>query len=251
MASDTKYASSEGYNLEAGDSCLFTATGDRNAVSGLQPLADNGGGTDTHKLAESSVAVDGGDARNCQLVDQRGVTRPQRTTCDIGAFELEPLPTTPVEPTPPQQPNTPQQQIPQQQQPIIIRADCRDGDAPITTLRSSGLTVGSDRVTLSGRSRDPDPCPSGVERVEVSMAQVSGTGLNCKFLRSSSRFILSPFRDCRTPIRFVATGTTRWSFRFNVALAPGKYRAQARAYDVRRHKETPKKHRNIIFFTVK
>jgi hypothetical protein len=240
---DPNYGSSQGYNLEDGESCLFTQASDKNAASGLAFLANNGGGTDTHMLKDGSVAIDGGDPSSCQAVDQRGATRPQRSRCDIGAFERESIP------VPAQQ--LAQQTIPQNQPPPIISAACRDGDPPITTLHRSGLTVGSDSVALKGRSRDPNPCPSGVQRVEVSMAKVSGTELNCRFLRRSSRFVISPFRDCRTPILFLADGTNRWSFTFHVKLPPGKYRAQARAYDVRRHKETPKKRRNIVFFEVK
>jgi hypothetical protein len=238
---NSQFASSEGYNLEDGDSCLFTATGDKLAATNIDGLADNGGGTDTHKLRESSVAVDGGDPGSCQTVDQRGVARPQRVRCDIGAFELEPLPV-------PQ----PAVVVAAEETPIQ-QAVCKDHLPPITTLGNSGLTLRSRSVTLKGRSRDLGaPCPSGVERVEVTLAQVSGTGLNCKFVRSSARFVLTPFRNCRRQsIRFRAKGTTRWSFKFNVALAPGKYRATARGYDVLRHKETPKKRRNIIYFEVK
>jgi hypothetical protein len=83
------------------------------------------------------------------------------------------------------------------------------------------------------------------------MAKVSGTDLNCRFIRRSNRFVITPFRNCRRPILFVARGTTEWTFTFRVPLAPGKYRAQARGYDVARNKETPKKRRNIVFFTVR
>jgi hypothetical protein len=235
--------SSQGYNLEDGDSCEFGAATDRNAASGLAALADNGGGTDTHKLNDGSVAIDGGDPSVCQAVDQRGVARPQRARCDIGAFEREPVPLGVLQ--------LPTQHHEQPEAPPVIAAGCRDGDSPLSTLRLSGLTVDSSGVTLRGRSRDPGTCPSGVQRVEVSMAKVSGTGLNCRFLRRSNRFVITPFRDCRRPIRFTAQGTTRWSFVFGLKLEPGKYRAQARAYDVRRHKETPTKGRNIIFFTVR
>lgn len=83
------------------------------------------------------------------------------------------------------------------------------------------------------------------------MAKVSGTDLNCRFIRRSNRFVLTPFINCRQPVRFVADGTTQWQFRFRVKLKPGKYRAQARGYDEVRNKETPKKRVNIVVFTVK
>jgi hypothetical protein len=232
----SQYASSQGYNLEDGDSCQFTATGDKLAATNVDGLADNGGGTDTHKLKESSVAVDGGDPNSCEAVDQRGVTRPQRTRCDIGAFELEPLPVV-------QQP---------QPTPVTPAAEpCKDPVPPITKLRDSGLDVTANSVKLTGTSSDPDPCASGVQRVEISMARVKGTDLNCRFIRSSNRFVITPFQNCRQPVLFIARGTTSWKFTFNVRLSPGKYRAQARAYDNVRNKETPKKGRNIIYFKVK
>lgn len=62
----------------------------------LGPLANNGGPTQTHALLFGSPAIDAGnpappsgDPPQCELTDQRGVTRPQGTFCDIGAFELE------------------------------------------------------------------------------------------------------------------------------------------------------------------
>jgi len=60
----------------------------------LAPLADNGGPTQTMALQEGSPAIDAGDDTICGGtlvggVDQRGVTRPQGSHCDIGAFELE------------------------------------------------------------------------------------------------------------------------------------------------------------------
>jgi len=147
----------------------------------------------------------------------------------------------------------PQQQLPDQSTAEAHKGPrCLDSLPPVTQLHRTGLKVTSTSVRLAGRSRDQgQPCASGVRRVEVSMAKVSGTDLNCRFVRRSNRFVLSPFQNCRQPIRFVADGTNGWSFTFNVKLVPGQYRAQARGYDVARNKETPKKHRNIVVFTVK
>jgi hypothetical protein len=52
----------------------------------LNPLANNGGTTLTHALQLNSPAVDTG--ADCGTTDQRGVTRPQGTGCDIGAYEM-------------------------------------------------------------------------------------------------------------------------------------------------------------------
>lgn len=89
---------SDGYNLATDNTCNMTATGDSpNTAAGLDPsgLQNNGGSTQTVALLSTSAAVDkipapctdtGG---NSASTDQRGVTRPQGTNCDIGAFELQ------------------------------------------------------------------------------------------------------------------------------------------------------------------
>ena len=57
-------------------------------------LADNGGDTQTHALVTGSPALDAaGDSP--LATDQRGITRPQGTADDIGAFELEVAATNP------------------------------------------------------------------------------------------------------------------------------------------------------------
>ena len=51
----------------------------------LGDLANNTGPTDTHALLAGSPAIDAGS--NCPPTDQRGVSRPQGSACDVGAFE--------------------------------------------------------------------------------------------------------------------------------------------------------------------
>ena len=86
---------SNGYNIESpGDTCGFDQEGDQVDVTegelNLGPLQDNGGPTETHALLLGSVAIDAIPADMCEVTeDQRGVTRPQGTMCDVGAFELE------------------------------------------------------------------------------------------------------------------------------------------------------------------
>jgi hypothetical protein len=58
----------------------------------LEPLADNGGPTETQALPESSPAVDAVPAAQCPTsVDQRGEPRPDygKPVCDVGAYELQ------------------------------------------------------------------------------------------------------------------------------------------------------------------
>ena len=84
--------SSSGDNIESGSDCGFTATGDLQSTDPLLgPLADNGGGTDTHALTNLSPARDIANGLVCPATDQRGVGRSQGPGCDIGAFELVPM----------------------------------------------------------------------------------------------------------------------------------------------------------------
>jgi hypothetical protein len=60
----------------------------------LEPLADNGGETETHALLQGSPAVDwipaGTNGCGMTLIeDQRGVVRPQGSACDVGAYEMK------------------------------------------------------------------------------------------------------------------------------------------------------------------
>jgi hypothetical protein len=85
--------SSLGHNLESGTDCGFTSAGD---LQGQNPEftstgpQDNGGDTETLGLDAASPAVDAvpAGASGCSGTDQRGISRPQGTECDIGAFEL-------------------------------------------------------------------------------------------------------------------------------------------------------------------
>ena len=251
---------SGGHNLEDGTSCGFSAPGDLNAEPKLAPVADNGGPTNTRALLAGSPAIDAGALVDCPALDQRGFTRPVGAACDIGAFELGSGP-------PPQEPGHPDQggsggpkphdQIAADPEPRIddhrqVPRDCRDADKPLTTLKRGGVKLSATGVTLRGRSADAKgECASGLDRVQVSLAKVSGTELNCRFVRKPNRFVLTPFRNCRKPVMFRAAGTSKWAFTFRVKLAPGKYRAQARGFDRARNKETPTKLRNIVFFTVR
>jgi len=88
---------SYGYNLIQ-DASGCTITGDETGnIYGedalLGPLQDNGGATFTHALLHGSPAVNAADDTdpdgNPVTEDQRGVTRPQGSANDIGAYEAE------------------------------------------------------------------------------------------------------------------------------------------------------------------
>jgi predicted outer membrane repeat protein len=78
---------SNGHNLDGGDSCGLGSTGDITDTNPLLgPLQDNGGSTLTHALLDGSPAIGRGDDARCPPTDQRGVFR--IGTCDIGAYEV-------------------------------------------------------------------------------------------------------------------------------------------------------------------
>jgi CSLREA domain-containing protein len=81
-----------GYNLDSGTSCGWgTNSGSKSSTNPmLGALTDNGGLTQTMALLAGSTAIDAvvGDV-NCPTTDQRGVARPQRIRCDIGAYEYD------------------------------------------------------------------------------------------------------------------------------------------------------------------
>ena len=98
-----------GFNYSDDASCDLSATGDteNGADPQLGTLADNGGGTPTALPAASSPLVDHVAVAQCDfegtLDDQRGVARPQGSSCDTGAVEVaDPAPPGSGEPaTPP------------------------------------------------------------------------------------------------------------------------------------------------------
>lgn len=61
-----------------------------NADAALQPLANNGGPTETHALASTSDAIDVGETN--LSTDQRGFFRPAGSAPDIGAYEFDAVP---------------------------------------------------------------------------------------------------------------------------------------------------------------
>jgi CSLREA domain-containing protein len=89
-AADNCYGpiTSAGHNLESGNSCGLSSTGDiTNTNPMVGPLQANGGDTWTHALLTDSPAIDSGDDSACPATDQRGVLRPFGDHCDIGAYE--------------------------------------------------------------------------------------------------------------------------------------------------------------------
>jgi hypothetical protein len=91
---------SEGYNIDSENvpvSRYFDQPTDQAGVNPLLgPLQNNGGQTSTHAITASSPAFNRGTCAGAPPTDQRGITRPQGTYCDIGAFELQMQPSAQV-----------------------------------------------------------------------------------------------------------------------------------------------------------
>jgi hypothetical protein len=88
----------DSHNL-ADDNTCSSATQKTSVQINLQSLAGNGGPTQTMALGAGSAAIDAGNDTVCiaapvNNLDQRGVTRPQGSHCDIGAYELLTFPVT-------------------------------------------------------------------------------------------------------------------------------------------------------------
>lgn len=78
-----------GVNLDSDDTCGLGGADLPGVDPLIEPLGNYGGPTPTHELTLASPAV---DAAPCIVaIDQRGVTRPQGSTCDIGAYERIPV----------------------------------------------------------------------------------------------------------------------------------------------------------------
>ena len=77
-----------GHNLDSGNTCGFASSGDLTDTDPwLGMLQANGGPTLTHALQPGSPAIDHADPMQCTPADQRGVSRPQGSGCDMGAYE--------------------------------------------------------------------------------------------------------------------------------------------------------------------
>jgi hypothetical protein len=87
---------SAGHNLVTDSTCNLTMASDQLTMNPLlDPLADNGGPTQTHALRPGSPAIDAGNPATpgsggnaCEPTDQRRLNRSADDICDIGAFEL-------------------------------------------------------------------------------------------------------------------------------------------------------------------
>ncbi len=87
----TIVAQSPGTNIDVGTTCGFDGSENQvNTIPVLDSLADNGGPTRTHAPLAGSPAIDMTSV-GCGglMLDQRSITRPQGTLCDVGAVEVQ------------------------------------------------------------------------------------------------------------------------------------------------------------------
>ncbi len=86
-----KSIASSRYSLSSDNTCALSGVGNKNNVDPLLTyLAYNGGWTKTHLPKIGSPAIDGVVGSDCPSFDQRGVSRPQGGSCDIGSVERAP-----------------------------------------------------------------------------------------------------------------------------------------------------------------
>jgi hypothetical protein len=102
-------ATSAGWNYSDDDSCGLSGTGDtqNGGPTGLGALGANGGIGRTMVPQSGSPLLNAIPTANCQndgaagvTADERGVTRPSGTGCEIGAVEVTATPTTSTTPPP-------------------------------------------------------------------------------------------------------------------------------------------------------
>jgi hypothetical protein len=80
-----------GYNICTDATIGFTDAHSRQVTDPLLgPLLIEGVITPTLSLRSGSPAIDAADPDSCPATDQRGLKRPQRAGCDIGAYEFSP-----------------------------------------------------------------------------------------------------------------------------------------------------------------
>jgi CSLREA domain-containing protein len=80
------------HNIGGDSTCGFSDSASKQTTAiDLGTLKDNGGPTDTLvPTSTTAPEVNAGTSTGCPATDQRGVTRPKGSACDIGAVELAP-----------------------------------------------------------------------------------------------------------------------------------------------------------------
>ena len=147
----------QGYNLESGTDCRFTASTDlQNTNPQVAPLANNGGPTETLALLNNSPAINAIPTSACTATtDQRGITRPQGPACDIGAFELR----------------APQLSLPNT---ITVNATSQQGATVTYTATASNPDASSTAATVTCTPSSGSIFPIGTTQVNCSASNAAG-----------------------------------------------------------------------------
>ncbi len=125
-------------------------TGNTQADPRLGPLAANGGPTKTCALLAGSSALNSGTATGAPATDQRGISRPQGLSFDMGAYEAEPTPVPPPAPGPTPEPGPTPGPAPEPEpepEPVPEPIPVQPSLTPI--LSSDVILPGSDRITVA------------------------------------------------------------------------------------------------------
>ena len=158
---------SQGYNLESGNSCGFSGTGDTaNSPALLGSLTNNGGGTASHMLLAFSPAIDKiptgvAGCGTTYTTDQRGLPRPVDGACDKGAVEVQDN----FAPTAVADTYTPTEDIPLVVSAPGVLANDGDGDFdPFTAVLDTTVANGSLSLNSNGSfTYTPDPNFNGTD----------------------------------------------------------------------------------------
>jgi len=210
------------YNLDDDRSCFYGPT-DIHANPLLGPLADNGGPTLTQALPLGSPAVDA-VATGCPppATDQRGITRPQGTACDIGAFEL-------VQGTPPPTTTTT----------TTIPATTTTTSIPATTTTTSSTVPSTTTTTESATTTTTVPATitcvvTGLiagppKQQQVTVTASAGLASITQIQITNGTVSVAPFTPGTTgPVVITATktdqsATTSWDFVATDILGNSQY----------------------------
>lgn len=171
---------SAGYNLSDDNSCssFFIQPGDLNGTpAGLDPagLQNNGGATKTFALVSSSPALNAIPVSACTDVnslpvttDQRGISRPQGSACDMGSFEM----ITANDTTPPSFSGVPANQSLEATGP---------GGASATWTDPTASDIVSGSVTVSCSHTSGSTFPLGTTTVTCSASDEAGNSSSASF----------------------------------------------------------------------
>jgi len=201
-------------NLIGNNSSLPCGTPLLTSNPGLGTLQNNGGPTSTMAIT-SGVALNAVACASGVTTDQRGVSRPKGTNCEIGAYEFDPGPTVTIGSTAPNPTNT---------SPIPVTISFSES---VFGFDVSDITVGNGtkgNFSGSGASYSVDITPSAQGAVTVDVA--AGVAVNGVGTGNAVATQLSRTYDTVAPTATInikpsdPTNNTSASFTFTTAGSP-------------------------------